>query len=1203
MPTQTGSIDFKSTKGFQSYASGQYATLTQVKGQFATCSTAAGTQAKAATIVPSDTGWELYTGATITVKFTADNTHATPTLNVNSTGAKSIRDHTGAALTEEAYKWKAGDALAFTYDGTYWRMQDTLAQRVTTNKTAIEQNARDIILRATKEEASQMAQPNLSPWFSLTPIEGDGVHWHITYASKTTFTPLEDGWVHLHNDNSAGTSVQRSDYEIMGSPSIKPGENYTWLFEYRNNNSTGNNQNYIVQTSSRTQFWGNTVVKVLEGKSGGATTTLGPSQDFPPGTEGIYVKRVVKTAEAVDSTYLNRTGTLYLGCLVCYANAGAIADYDIRVSIYEGEYTGPYKPYVGSQLYASQAELKVTADGITSTVSKIASAKYVDSKTASWPLASLKTYAAEGHSENWNVTSTDGLRVGDTVYVKGTDSTRNCTVYIKTTVTAINSTTNFTGTSHGYEDVLPVDTIKSTINQSSDSVKIQARHVEIDGEAIFSSIKDDVANQTALEHSGSGTSIAMDDAATASLKALTIYGKSVQDGTPTPSAPIEIRSVGLGENLLTDASVVDTTYYAKDSEGYYNINNNNWAWAYARSCVRVELPVGVYVVSMFLKEEETNANSHFMAYASNGSQLISHNLMNAGTIVHQRFAITGDTVVGFEFKLYSTSNRAAFRVTRVGSAALVSQEDAIDIRTHGRNLLTSTEDMSGNVRNTSAGSTHSYSGDTVTWTTTSTGWPYFLLTSEAIPLCVLSESDTMTLSVDLRCTSGGGKTYLQIATVGSYAKPTPRIRMTNDTCTVSGAQIVYPTSSWARYTFTVKTDLSTWGRQGSDSDNGIGLAAYLYYNDTGTIEVRHPQLELGSESTEYEPYRGTVTTVPLNGHELRSLPDGTRDELTVDMDGHVTMTQRVGSIDFDGSSDETWTVENGGTRTTSIAITNLKMQASNYDKANIYSNRFVGITPTESWVGTLVGASGNISNRRIHFSDGTKAMDATAWRTWLTTNPTTVLFPYETPQTINLGTIDMPQVKNGDTIEVIAATTPSIDATWWGTSGQAVADNVTIIDGGRIRTGSVTANQIAAGTITGNEIAGGTITSDNIETGTISADRLDANALTVGNIAGLEDKLETITNGLSSLSNNTQWVHFDAAVGTVFGDADSVNNVTVRNDGVYFNTEGGEAAKASAGIFYSNEMQANDSISTPILKMGNWALMQSGTTFSIEYLG
>lgn len=39
---------------------------------------------------------------------------------------------------------------------------------------------------------------------------------------------------------------------------------------------------------------------------------------------------------------------------------------------------------------------------------------------------------------------------------------------------------------------------------------------------------------------------------------------------------------------------------------------------------------------------------------------------------------------------------------------------------------------------------------------------------------------------------------------------------------------------------------------------------------------------------------GTSTTINLQGHELRSLPDGTRDELRVDARGNVTLTQRVG---------------------------------------------------------------------------------------------------------------------------------------------------------------------------------------------------------------------------------------------------------------------------------------------------------------------
>lgn len=104
MSTQTGSISFESTKGLQSYAKQNYATLSQIKGQFATCGTGASTTAKVATIVPTDSGWTLYEGATVTVKFTSKNTTSAPTLNVNGTGAKAIKDYNGNNLTKAAYE-------------------------------------------------------------------------------------------------------------------------------------------------------------------------------------------------------------------------------------------------------------------------------------------------------------------------------------------------------------------------------------------------------------------------------------------------------------------------------------------------------------------------------------------------------------------------------------------------------------------------------------------------------------------------------------------------------------------------------------------------------------------------------------------------------------------------------------------------------------------------------------------------------------------------------------------------------------------------------------------------------------------------------------------------------------------------------------------------------------------------------------------
>lgn len=91
-----------------------------------TCATSAGTTAKVATLVSGTfTSADLVTGAQILVKFTNSNTVASPTLNANSTGAKSIKRYgTTAPSTSAATSWNAGNVFLFVYDGSYWMMAD-----------------------------------------------------------------------------------------------------------------------------------------------------------------------------------------------------------------------------------------------------------------------------------------------------------------------------------------------------------------------------------------------------------------------------------------------------------------------------------------------------------------------------------------------------------------------------------------------------------------------------------------------------------------------------------------------------------------------------------------------------------------------------------------------------------------------------------------------------------------------------------------------------------------------------------------------------------------------------------------------------------------------------------------------------------------------------------------------------------------------
>ena len=108
---------------------------------YATCTTAADTAAKVASV----DNFSLSAGASVRVKFTYGNTVVSPTLNVNSTGAKAIRLSTGrAAGPGEGLSWSAGSIVTFVYDGTRWMMSDVnLAYNVSYRADA----AKTIVLR------------------------------------------------------------------------------------------------------------------------------------------------------------------------------------------------------------------------------------------------------------------------------------------------------------------------------------------------------------------------------------------------------------------------------------------------------------------------------------------------------------------------------------------------------------------------------------------------------------------------------------------------------------------------------------------------------------------------------------------------------------------------------------------------------------------------------------------------------------------------------------------------------------------------------------------------------------------------------------------------------------------------------------------------------------------------------------------------
>ena len=112
----------------------------------------------------------------------------------------------------------------------------------------------------------------------------------------------------------------------------------------------------------------------------------------------------------------------------------------------------------------------------------------------------------------------------------------------------------------------------------------EAADAKATGDAI-SAVK---ARQNILIGTETGNPLSVDDAFPAPLCGLTVYGRSTQDGTPTPDAPVPIVSAGdngsvavkvTGKNLLNPALFQNHKYQNFNVEtGYYAIDNSNDYW-------------------------------------------------------------------------------------------------------------------------------------------------------------------------------------------------------------------------------------------------------------------------------------------------------------------------------------------------------------------------------------------------------------------------------------------------------------------------------------------------------------------------------------------------------------------------------------------------------------------------------------------------
>lgn len=202
--------------------------------------------------------------------------------------------------------------------------------------------------------------------------------------------------------------------------------------------------------------------------------------------------------------------------------------------------------------------------------------------------------------------------------------------------------------------------------------------------------------------------------------------------------------------------------------------------------------------------------------------------------------------------------------------------------------------------------------------------------------------------------------------------------------------------------------------------------------ENGKDEIANLMVEYGSSATAYESPSVTTTPIDLSGHQLRSLPDGTRDVLTVDGSGAVSVEQAVEHVTIDGTN-----VKAAYKNNFQFSLNELykSIPVSDAGVAEIFCDSLPVASAASIWNGSSIGIGVN-SSGTIAFAPPGNLSTIEDANTWLAQHPVTVVYPAATPQTIALGPISPPTVPADDAALWAASDVPcELEATTWTASG------------------------------------------------------------------------------------------------------------------------------------------------------------------------
>lgn len=394
-----------------------------------------------------------------------------------------------------------------------------------------------------------------------------------------------------------------------------------------------------------------------------------------------------------------------------------------------------------------------------------------------------------------------------------------------------------------------------------------------------------------------------------------IDGKSTQDGTPTPSNPVEIKSIGESWNIFNKDALAKTSGASKTilDTGVRVTQTSAGDYRYIGiELGKSELLGKTYTISAAISKNANNLPKITMYYGNDSNmtiQTISFNLTTTGKKIFtfpNTFPANCDRVF---LLMYSNVNGTG----NVGDYADYTNLQVYEgteekpYKSYGNNIFI---EQKGKNKLINSSFRENWTG----WWTSNNGTIPIEITEKLGQKCLhitgeLQKAKTVAQHIQERVEKGKTYTLSCMAYLKDYVSGTtnPFISFytdgkTTDGSWTSGIQTLkgYLDFNNSNYDYSkgfVKITSTFKIKEDTDLTKALGL--YVYARDcTGDLYVYDIQLEEGTEATDCEEYFNNTYTLPLS-EPLRSLPNGVKD--TLEADG---IHRRVGRIILDGS--ENW---------------------------------------------------------------------------------------------------------------------------------------------------------------------------------------------------------------------------------------------------------------------------------------------------------